>query len=230
MLKIAQIAQQRYACKKFDPERRLSPETLASLLSLLRFSPSSVNCQPWHFVLAQSLAGKAPFIDAAQGIYQANLNKIADCSLAVLFCVKTTLEDAYVQQLLDQEAVDGRLADSAAREAALKVRQFYIGQHQQNQDLACWMEKQVYLNLGAFLLGVAAMGLDAVPIEGVDVASLDQRLKLPQQGYRALAMVAVGYAATDDFNAQLPKSRWPQERLFQFLDPDEMKDLSAQEI
>ena len=30
-----------------------------------------------------------------------------------------------------------------------------------------WMAvKQVYLNVGNFLLGVAAMGLDAVPIEG----------------------------------------------------------------
>lgn len=30
------------------------------------------------------------------------------------------------------------------------------------------MAKQVYLNVGNFLLGVAAMGLDAVPIEGFD--------------------------------------------------------------
>ena len=34
-----------------------------------------------------------------------------------------------------------------------------------------WMAKQVYLNVGNFLLGVAAMGLDAVPIEGLILRS-----------------------------------------------------------
>ena len=41
-----------------------------------------------------------------------------------------------------------------------------------------WMAKQVYLNVGNFLLGVAAMGLDAVPIEGVDFAILDEEFDL----------------------------------------------------
>ncbi len=40
-------------------------------------------------------------------------------------------------------------------------------------DDAEWMAKQVYLNVGNFLLGVAALGLDAVPIEGFDAAILD---------------------------------------------------------
>ncbi len=42
--------------------------------------------------------------------------------------------------------------------------------------------KQVYLNVGNFLLGVAAMGLDAVPIEGVDFAILDEEFDLKAQG------------------------------------------------
>ncbi len=45
-----------------------------------------------------------------------------------------------------------------------------------------WMAKQVYLNVGNFLLGVAAMGLDAVPIEGVDFAILDEEFDLKAQG------------------------------------------------
>ena len=39
------------------------------------------------------------------------------------------------------------------------------------KDLSHWMDKQVYLNMGSFLLGVAAMGIDALPMEGVDVKS-----------------------------------------------------------
>ena len=43
-------------------------------------------------------------------------------------------------------------------------------------DDAEWMAKQVYLNVGNFLLGVAALGLDAVPIEGLTPPSPMQNL------------------------------------------------------
>jgi hypothetical protein len=75
------------------------------------------------------------------------------------------------------------------------------------QDDDQWMAKQVYLNVGNFLLGVAAMGLDAVPIEGVDFAILDAEFDLKAQGYTSLVVVPVGHHSVEDFNATLPKSR-----------------------
>ena len=65
-------------------------------------------------------------------------------------------------------------------------------------------------NVGNFLLGVAAMGLDAVPIEGVDFAILDEEFDLKAQGYTSLVVVPVGHHSVEDFNATLPKSRLPQ--------------------
>ncbi|HBY2368075.1 TPA: hypothetical protein MIS09_11780 [Klebsiella pneumoniae] len=66
------------------------------------------------------------------------------------------------------------------------------------------------LAVGNFLLGVAAMGLDAVPIEGVDFAILDEEFDLKAQGYTSLVVVPVGHHSVEDFNATLPKSRLPQ--------------------
>ena len=71
------------------------------------------------------------------------------------------------------------------------------------------MEKQVYLNVGNFLLGVAALGLDAVPIEGFDAAVLDEEFGLKAQGFTSVVVVPVGYHSVEDFNASLPKSRLP---------------------
>ncbi len=73
-----------------------------------------------------------------------------------------------------------------------------------------WMAKQVYLNVGNFLLGVAALGLDAVPIEGFDAAILDAEFGLKEKGYTSLVVVPVGHHSVEDFNATLPKSRLPQ--------------------
>ncbi|VTN14801.1 Oxygen-insensitive NAD(P)H nitroreductase [Raoultella terrigena] len=54
-----------------------------------------------------------------------------------------------------------------------------------------------------FLLGVAAMGLDAVPIEGVDFAILDAEFDLKAQGYTSIVVVPVGHHSVEDFNAAL---------------------------
>jgi nitroreductase/dihydropteridine reductase len=71
------------------------------------------------------------------------------------------------------------------------------------------MEKQTYLAAGTLLLGAAAMGLDACPIEGFDQQALSGALDLRAQGLVPSLIVALGRRAADDFNATLPKSRLP---------------------
>ncbi|MGH5694971.1 TetR family transcriptional regulator [Klebsiella pneumoniae] len=98
-----------------------------------------------------------------------------------------------------------------AKAANHKGRTFFADMHRKElKDDDQWMAKQVYLNVGNFLLGVAAMGLDAVPIEGVDFAILDEEFDLKAQGYTSLVVVRVGHHSVEDFNATLPKSRLPQ--------------------
>lgn len=209
------ILKTRYATKKFDPSKRLTDEQLEQVKALLRWSPSSVNSQPWHFVLASTEAGKRRLAKGAEGVYAANHPKIMDASHCVLFCAKTDMSDAYLQQVTDQEDADGRFPAVEAKEMALKVRGFYADLHRKEwDDVACWTQNQVYLNIGNLLLGAGMMGLDAVPIEGVDLAVLNQEFDLPSQGLTAVAVVALGFRAEDDFNAQLPKSRFSEAQLF----------------
>ena len=57
---------------------------------------------------------------------------------------------------------DGRFATPEAKAANHKGRTFFADMHRKElKDDNHWMAKQVYLNVGNFLLGVAAMGLDA---------------------------------------------------------------------
>ena len=72
------------------------------------------------------------------------------------------------------------------------------------------MDKQVYLNLGQFLLGAAALGVDATPMEGIEIPVLDAEFGLREKGYSALFVVPLGYHDPEqDYNASLPKSRLP---------------------
>ncbi|MNP70527.1 Oxygen-insensitive NAD(P)H nitroreductase [compost metagenome] len=67
------------------------------------------------------------------------------------------------------------------------------------------------------MLGAAALGVDATPMEGFDSKMLDAELGLRDQGFTSLVLVSLGYHSSDDFNAGLPKSRLPAESLFTFL-------------
>lgn len=212
------ILTRRYATKKFDANQRLTDEQFQQIKLLLRLSPSSINSQPWHFVIADSEVGKARIAKGAEGAYASNAPKIMDASHVVLFCAKTDISDDYLQKVTDQEDKDGRFPQAEAKAMALKVRGFYADLHRKEwDDVACWTQKQVYLNIGNLLLGAGLIGVDAVPIEGVDLDALNQEFGLSAQGLTAVAVVALGFHAEDDFNAQLPKSRFDEQALFTLL-------------
>ncbi len=193
---IVSVALKRYSTKAFDATKKLTAGEAEQLKTLLQYSPSSTNSQPWHFIVASTDEGKARVAKAASGTYVFNERKILDASHVVVFCAKTAMDDAWLQRVVDQEEADGRFATPDAKAANHKGRTFFADMHRKElKDDDQWMAKQVYLNVGNFLLGVAAMGLDAVPIEGVDFAILDEEFDLkaratPARWWSRLATIA----------------------------------------
>lgn len=212
---ILDAAKKRYATKKFDPSRSFSEQQIQQVKELLRLSPSSINSQPWHFIVATTNEGKQRIAKSAQEPYSANEPKILDAAMVVVFCAKTEISDDYLQHITDQEVKDGRFPQVEGQEVAMKVRRFYTDLHRKDWlDVESWTQKQVYLNLGNLLLGASAMGLDAVPIEGVDLQVLNQEFDLAVKGLKATVVAALGYHSEDDFNSNLPKSRLPAGEIF----------------
>lgn len=212
------VANRRYSAKAFDPEKKISDAHMEQLMALLRFSPSSVNSQPWHFIIASTDEGKKRITKGTQGFYTFNEAKVLNASHVVLFCAKTDIDEAYTLKLLEQEDSDGRFTEPSFKTDNHMGRSIFVNMHRFDlKDAQHWMEKQVYLNMGTLLLGAGALGIDAVPIEGLDPKTLDDEFGLREKGYTALAIVALGYHSEDDFNASLPKSRFPEEEIFTIL-------------
>ncbi len=209
MSSILTAAQHRYTTKAFDTNQRISDAQMAEIEALLRLAPSSINSQPWHFVIAATKAGKALVAKGTSGAYSSNAAKVLNASHVVVLCTKMNLDMAHLQAVIDQEAADGRIANDTAKAAQYNGRAFFLNLHRFHQrDLQHWADKQVYLALGTLLLGVASMGIDACPIEGFDNALLDEALGLPAQGLTSTVVVALGYRSEADANAKLPKSRF----------------------
>ena len=215
---IVAAAKKRYSTKAYDPNRRVPEEIMQQIYEVLRLSPSSVNSQPWHFIVASTPEAKARLAKGVQGQFSYNEPKILNASHVILFCARVDTEGGHLDQLLDQEQRDGRFKDEAAKAGQAKGRLGYMNLHRYAlKDMPQWFEKQVYIALGNAMLAAAALGVDTTPMEGMDPAALDAELGLHEQGLSSLVLLAFGYHADGDFNASLPKSRLTQEQVFTFL-------------
>lgn len=215
-MEIMDALNKRYSTKKFDQTKKISDDKLAKIEELLQKSPSSVNVQPWHFIIATSDEGKKRIAKATVGGFKFNESKVLKSSATIIFASKYDISMEYMKHLLEVEDKDGRFEDAAAKEGQFIGREFFANVHKlDKKDQQHWIDKQLYLNLGGFLLGVAALGLDAVPMEGLDMKTLDEEFDLREKGFTSSVVVSIGYHDESDFNANLPKSRLPKEEIIE---------------
>lgn len=214
-MNIVDISKNRYTTKHYDSSKKISPEHFEQLLTVLRNSPSSVNSQPWHFFIADNDAAKTKVLPA---ILDFNHPRVADSSHTIVFCVKTPLDDAHLQNLLVQEEKDGRLPTADLKEAQDKGRRFFVEQNSQTPATQlCWESKQLYIALGQLLFAAMAIGIDSTAIEGYDAAKMDEILGLKDKGLKSVVVATLGYRDENDGNAHRPKSRLPNEQIFTVL-------------
>ena len=209
-MNISQLVTSRRTTKAFDTSRRVPENAIEEIKTLLRYAPSSVNSQPWHFIIAGSDEAKGRIADTLKTNFAYNEGKVRASSHVLVFCARNTIDEAHTNQLLEQEDADGRFSTADAKAGQNATRSFYVKLHGETlNDIPAWIDRQIYLALGSLLLGVAALGVDACPMEGIDTAALDNALGLKEKGLRSVVMVALGYSGANDFNAKLPKSRLP---------------------
>lgn len=208
------VMNKRYSTKEFDATKKISHDDMNTIEALLQLSPSSTNLQPWKFVIASTEEGKSKIAKATQGFFAFNERKVLDASAVVVFAARHEITEDFLLKVLNKEDEDGRFAQEKWKSDTHGGRSIFVNMHKYDyKDAQHWAEKQLYLNLGNFLHGVAHMGIDALPMEGLDMKVLDEEFGLRDQGYTSAIVVAVGYGTESDFNATLPKSRLSREEI-----------------
>lgn len=78
------------------------------------------------------------------------------------------MNEDYLLHLVDVEDKDRRFIKPDFKTRAHQVRSIFANMHKNDlKDFDSWADKQLYLNLGHFLLEAAAMGLDTLTMDGV---------------------------------------------------------------
>lgn len=215
---IIKILNTRYSTKVFDKNKEINIEDIEKIKSILQLAPSSTNVQPWHFIIAKTQEGKNRIAKATEGMYNFNEKKVLDASLVVIFASKTDIDEQYLLRVVEKENKDNRYVNEDVKMEYHTKRKMFVDFHKDKyNDLQEWNDKQLYLNLGNFLTSVAALGIDAVPMEGLHMDILDKEFNLTEKGYASKVVVALGYHTDNDFNATLPKSRLDKDELIEMV-------------
>lgn len=205
----------RYTTKAYNSEKKIPQEKINKLLEILRFTPSSVNIQPWHFLIAETDEAKQRIAKALTGNYIYNSAKVLNSSHTLVFCTRTDISAEYLEQLLQQDELNGRFKDETAKQGQRDTRKGYVEFYRNElKNLSAWMENQTYLALGQLLFAAGLEGIDATPMEGFDRDTINQEFGLAEKGLKASVVVSLGYRSENDFNAKLPKSRLPDQVVF----------------
>ncbi len=197
----------RYATKQFDPQRKISAADWATIEEALVLSPSSGGLQPWAFVIVTDLATREKLTPASFGQPQ-----ITQASHLVVFTARKNFGEADVDAHIENTA----RARGIPLEDLAPFRGMLVGgivNSMDDQARNGWAARQTYIALGNLLTSAALLGIDACPMEGFVPAQYDEILGLSEKGLTASVICALGYRAETDAYANLPKVRFPKERV-----------------
>jgi len=197
----------RHTVKKYDGSRKVPEADLKILFEAMRLSASSINSQPWKFIVIESDAAKQRLSNTFANMHEYNKKHVFDSSQVILFAhnPKYTRED--YAKIVDKGIEDKR-TPLEKREGAFAVYSFAELNTDENGNTSSWTKAQTYLALGNTLHVLARLKIDSTPMEGIDVELVNKEFANELQGYQCDVALAIGYHhVEDDFNAKLPKSR-----------------------
>lgn len=206
--------QWRYTTKRYDKTKKVSPEDLNILLEAIRLSASSINSQPWKFIVLESDEAKQRMHRTVAENYQFNAPAILDSSHIILFAHNPFYKRENFAEVVDNGIADGRTRPEE-REGAFGAYFFAELNMDEKGNNETWTRPQTYIALGNALHTLARLRIDSTTMEGFDSELVSKEFAQELEGYRCEVAVAIGYRdVQEDYNAKLPKSRRRPESVF----------------
>ncbi len=207
----------RYTAKKYDATKKLSQQDLEVLYQALRLSPSSINSQPWKFIVIESDAAKQRMVDSFANKFQFNQHHILACSHIILFAHNPAYTRADYEKVVDQGIVDNRtkLEDKEKAFGSYSFADINTDEKGNNEN---WTKSQVYLALGNAMHTLARLKVDSTPMEGVDSELIGDIFYDELGDYQCHVALAIGYHhPSEDYNFSLPKTRLTMDKVLKVI-------------
>ncbi|MPW28074.1 NAD(P)H-dependent oxidoreductase [Agarivorans sp. B2Z047] len=208
----------RYTAKKYDASKRISAEDMTVIKEAIRLSASSINSQPWKFIVIESDAAKQRFHDSFANMHQFNQPHAKEASHIILFAHNPNFTKDDYRKVVDVEVSSGHLPADMYDAMLNGGFSFAEANTDETGFNGNWTKAQTYIALGNTLHVLARLSIASTPMEGVDSALIGEIFEQELDGHVCHFALALGYHLDgEDYNYGLPKARLPEQDVIAVL-------------
>lgn len=194
---IRDLLKRRYACRDYDPNRKISDQDFHLILEAGQLAPSSYGFEPWHFLVIESESLKKALAPIALGAQKA----LASASHFVIILSRTQASLRYDAPYIGymMREIQGLPEDFCE----FKQQRFETFQKEDFDLLSTeratfdWASKQSYLALAQMMQVAALRGIDSLVMEGFNRQAvtdlLTERGLIDPSEWGVSVMVSFGY-------------------------------------
>jgi len=187
-----EIVYGRRSIKNYDPSIKISREEMAEMLAEATIAPSSVNMQPWRFVVIDSEEGKNTLGDLAKF----NKDKVLSSSAVIAVFADMNNFDY-------SEEIFGKAVELGYMPKELKDYQLNAFKPMYEAMSETAMRETIILDAGLvsmqLMLVARAHGYDTNPIGGYEKDQIAETYGLDKDRYIPIMLISIGKAASEGF-------------------------------
>ncbi|WP_433745756.1 nitroreductase family protein [Falsibacillus pallidus] len=183
-----EILKKRRSIKNYDPTVKISREEMEEILTTATTAPSSVNMQPWRFLVIESEEGKATLAPLAKF----NQNQV-ETSAAVI-AVFGDLNNFENAEEIYSSAVEKGFMPQDVKENILKSFSGYFNtiSREDMRDVVLVDGGLVSMQI---MLAARAHGYDTNPIGGYEKDQIAEAFGMDKDRYVPVMLISIGKAA-----------------------------------
>lgn len=197
----------RYATKKFDTTKKVSPQDLETLKEAIRLSSSSYGLQLYKIILVENTTIREKLQPASWGQTQ-----IVDASHLIVFANQTHIGNPEIDSYLENVSQTRNMPIDALSGYGDFMKSKINSLPEEAKNV--WTAKQTYLALGNLLNAAAELKIDVTPMEGFDAKEYNEILGLDKLNLNTTVVAAVGYRHEEDVTQHYKKVRKSNADLF----------------
>lgn len=188
----------RRSIRKYDPSVKISKEEMTEILTEATLAPSSVNMQPWRFVIIESPEAKAKLAPIAK------FNQTQVETSAAMIAVFGDLKNFDYAEEIYGAAVERGLMPAEVKERQLAV----LGAHFAN--LPADINRETVMIDGGLvsmqlMLSARAHGYDTNPIGGFEKDQIAEMFGMDKERYIPVMLISIGKALDEGYaSVRLP--------------------------
>ncbi|MVP00661.1 nitroreductase family protein [Paenibacillus lutrae] len=187
-----EIVYGRRSIKNYDPSIKISREEMTEILAEATRAPSSINLQPWRFVVIDSDEGKKTLGDLAKF----NKDKVLSSSAVIaVFADKNSFD--YAEEIYGKSVELGYMPAEIKEMQLNAFKPLYAAMPEAN------LRESIILDAGLvsmqLMLVARAHGYDTNPIGGYEKGQIANAFGLDDNRYIPVMLISIGKAASEGF-------------------------------